>query len=132
MVASRWRPDGTTYVGLSFGPFDPEATAPLGKLVAASPAGALKWIVDTELAPFGGLAVDASSAVYAVTHNLPTLTLVGFDSDGAQRLSVVLDDPGLHPYFITNEDFFSSSVVLGDNGRLYVGSTAGRLHIIHP
>jgi outer membrane protein assembly factor BamB len=100
----------------------------LGALVAISPDGDLLWSVDTVGVPCGGLAVDNTGAVYALTVDSDRdSVVVGVESDGELRLSVEIEGDQRSCRFF-DSDFFVSSVVLADGGRLYFGSADGTFH----
>jgi len=74
--------------------------------------------------------VDATGAVYALTidEELDSV-VVGVESDGQVRVMVEIEGDRRSCRYFEN-DFFISSMVLADGGRLYFGSADGTLHIV--
>lgn len=133
-ITSGAEPDPTIYVG---GWHDPDGDGSEGSITALTPAGVERWKFETGGTPCGGLAVDATGAVYALIGqtfmgDYPT-RLVGLESDGTQRLSA---DVGLQMFpgscLISEVERHVASVVLAQGGRIYVGSSRGQLHILAP
>ncbi|MFH2004977.1 MAG: hypothetical protein ABI333_00190 [bacterium] len=133
-IAPDTAPEPTVYVG---GWHDPDADESEGSLTALTPAGVERWKVETGGIPCGGLAVDASGAVYALIFGsmmgASSPWLLSLEPDGSQRLSSELSPP--HPPFpclSTEVSRHTMSVVLADGGRIYLGSGNGKLHIFAP
>jgi outer membrane protein assembly factor BamB len=106
---------------------------PAGSLRALSAGGELLWTVRTTGALCGAMAVDPTGAVYAVASTLHGPDeVVALEADGSDRLRVPLPDRGFQScedLNLTGRPFSTSSVILGD-GRLYVGSENGYLHVV--
>ncbi len=89
------------------------------------------WWLETTGDPCGGLAVDSTDAVYAVTagNGVPPM-IYGVELSGQLRLTVgypsTTNDIGCD---FDPRAFYALSPALG-NGRLYVGSMDGQLHIV--
>ncbi len=124
--------DGTVYAAARVRD-DADDHSYRGKLFALHPDGTLKWSREFEQCPTGGLAIDATGAVYLSTYDrggMDPSGIMGFEPDGAVRMSLNLGERLTDGDGVSGPRFFATSVVLADDGLLYVGSLNGKLHII--
>ncbi len=133
-ITSSDAPEPTIYVA---GWHDLDAGGSEGSITALSLSGAERWVVQTEGVPCGGLAVDATGAVYGAIWSTVqgggVPHLLGLEPDGTTRLSVPLS-PFHPPYgcLFVEVTPVTTAVVLADEGRIYLGSWDGFLHILSP
>ncbi|MDY0003673.1 MAG: hypothetical protein RBU30_20405, partial [Polyangia bacterium] len=124
--------DGTVYTAARVRA-DTDETSNSGVLYALHPDGTLKWATEFEHCPTGGLAIDVTGAVYLTTYDrggVEPFAIMGFEQDGAVRMSLSLGEILADGGEGVGEDFFTTSVVIADDGLIYVGSKNGKLHII--